>query len=125
MEFKSQLEIPLERVEHALFAAAIPGFYGDVTIELRLMNTAAFEVEMTAKRKTISQGDVSKDQGPVVPTNERVSKIRAKLSEISPRVRLYLPVTTLRAVFKDGHLVAFEVTECDVPGPMQRVPRAV
>jgi len=106
-----QLELPTEAIEDALIQCAIPGFYGELCVEIKILPTAALEVSFQSTRKQTTQTEVVKQTHPIVTSNERVSKVRQKISEVKQRLRLQCPVSCLRALFRDGNLVHFEVTE--------------
>ena len=77
-----RLDLPTERIEEGLVQCAVPGFYGELSFEIYMMPTAALEVGLRQVRKTITQKDVIREDGPIIPSNERVSKVRAKLPEL-------------------------------------------
>lgn len=107
----NELDLPLERIEEALIQCAIPGFYGEVRFEIKVLQTAALEVELLQERKTLTQKDTARDDGPIVPSNDRTQRVRARLPEIQSHMRIVCPVSTIRALFKDGNLVTLEFTE--------------
>ena len=111
MEPKNEIELPTDRIEEAMIQCAIPGFWGELTIEVYLEQTAGLEVTLRTHRKTITHQDSIREDGPIVPSNERVQKVRAKLPELRGRWKLFCPVSAIRATFRDGHLMSFEVTE--------------
>lgn len=107
----NEVEIPIGGVEDALVQCAVPGFWGHLTIEVRLQKTAALEVELHQEKRTITQTDTDRDTICVVPSNERVTKVRSRMGEVQEKLRLHCPVTSIRGMFKDGHLVSLEITE--------------
>jgi hypothetical protein len=111
MDPKNEVEIPVDQVETALIQCAIPGFWGELTIEVCLERTAALEVTLRAQRTTVTHKDTTREEGPIVPSNERVQKVRAKLPELTEKFKVLCPVSQIRATFRDGHIMTFEVTE--------------
>jgi len=111
MDPKNEVEIPTERIEDALIQCAIPGFWGELLIEVVLLSSAAFEVQLRSHRKTTTQSDHVREEGPTIPSNERVQKVRAKIPELREKYKLFCPVSEIRATFRDGHLITFTVTE--------------
>lgn len=107
----NEVEIPLENIETALVQCAVPGFTGTLTVELHLQPSAALEVELHAERKTVTPTERERDTSPVVPSTERVNKVRSRMLELRSRLKVHCPVTSVRAVFKDGHLVSLEIFE--------------
>src|SRR5208283_5883007 len=96
---------------------AIPGFWGELSVDVNLLPAAALEVELHIERKTVTQTGVSKTDVAVVPSNERVSKARQGFSPFAPKFRLECPVSHLRAQFRDGHLAGIEIAEISVARP--------
>lgn len=90
---------------------AIPGFWGELSVDLSLRETASLAVDLRIERRTVTQTDVVKSDVAIVPSSERVQKARQKLSEYAGTLRLVCPVPHLSAKFRDGHLVTFEITE--------------
>lgn len=120
MDGKHQIELPIDRIEEALIQCAIPGFWGELTITIDVQPTAALEVAFHAERKTISQKDTVREELAVVPSNERVYKVRNKISEIRNRFVLECKITNVRAIFRDGQLVHIELTEfTKLPAPVR------
>lgn len=110
----NEVEIPLESIETALVQCAVPGFTGTLTVEVRLQPTAALEVELHTERKTVIPSDkVQRERAdtPVIPSNDRVNKVRSRMAEVQSRLKVICTVTSIRAVFKDGHLVSLEIFE--------------
>ena len=117
MDPKNEVEIPVDQIETALIQCAIPGFWGELMVEVYLEKTAAFEVKLRSERKTVTHPDTTRDQGMIVPSNERVQKVRAKLPELAEKFKLLCPVSSIRATFRDGHIMTFEVTEIKLLPP--------
>jgi hypothetical protein len=114
MSPKSQVELPLDRIDEALVQCAIPGFWGELSIEVKILPAAAFEVELHIERRTVTQTNTVKSDVAIVPSNERVNKVRQGFSAYAQKFRLECPVSQLRAQFRDGHLVGIEVSEVQV-----------
>lgn len=111
MNNKSTTALPTERLDEALVQCAIPGFWGDLTIDINLRPTAATEVDFHIERKMITQVDTARSDVAIVPSNERVKKVRNGLLMIAGKLRLECPVSRLVAKFRDGHLYSFEIAE--------------
>jgi hypothetical protein len=109
----NMVEIPIEKIEEALVACAIPGFTGNITGHIKVLPTAAFEVEFSFEKLTTLQ--VNKPQDPERPlvTNARVEKVRRVLSENAERFRLGTALRCVYATFTDGELRRFEVIEVE------------
>jgi hypothetical protein len=106
------VEIPIAGIEDALVQCAVPGFWGQLIVEVRLLRTAALEVELHQEKRTITQtADTERDTTRIVPSNERVQKVRSRMGEVQEKLRLFCPVTTIKGAFKDGQLVSLEITE--------------
>lgn len=112
MEQPNQFEIPITGIEDALVQCAVPGFWGQLIIGVRLLPTAALEVELHKETKTITQTEaVTRDTERIVPSNDRVNKVRSRMREVQERLRVFCPVTSIKGAFKDGNLVSLEITE--------------
>lgn len=111
---KSQVELPLDRIDEALIQCAVPGFWGQLVIEPSVLPTASFEVELHIERHTTTQTNVAKSDVAVVPSNERVNKVRQAFSVFAKKFRLECPVSRLTARFQDGHLTGIDVVEPSV-----------
>ena len=115
MSEKSHVDLPLDRIDEALVQCAVPGFWGSLDIEIHVCESAALEVELTCRRNTITQTNaIVKEEGTIVPSNERVNKVRRALSEYQSKFRIECPVAKARGTFRDGHLITFEITEVSV-----------
>lgn len=116
------VEIPIAGIEDAFIQCAVPGFYGQLIVEVSLLKTAAFEVELHQEKRTITQ-TADSDTTRIVPSNERVQKVRSRMSEVQEKLHLFCPVTSIKGAFKDGHLVSLEITEREeleaIPFPAQ------
>jgi hypothetical protein len=111
---KSQVGLPLDRIDEALVQCAIPGFWGELCVDVKVLPAAALEVELHIERRTITQTQVAKSDVAIVPSNDRVNKVRRGFSQFAEKLRLECPVSRLTARFRDGHLTGIEVTEISV-----------
>lgn len=121
----NQVEIPIIGIEDALIQCAVPGFWGQLIIGVRLLRSAALEIELQKETKTVAQSDsVAREAQPIAPSNDRVQKVRNRMAEVKEKLRVFCPVTSIRGAFKDGHLVSLEITELEdlspVPFPIAR-----
>lgn len=115
MNQKNYVELPLDRIDEALVQCAVPGFWGYLCIEIRLLPMAALEVELHCRRVTVTQPKTTTvEDSPIVPSNERVNKVRQKLSEFQSKFRIECPIAEAKATFRDGHLMSFEIVEVSV-----------
>lgn len=108
MNEQNQIALPLQRIEEELLQCARPGWYGELCLEIQILESAAFEVNLKIERRTITNKDVTKDQTGLIPSNERFNKVRQRLSEVQEKFRLACPIYQMRALFKDGNLVSIE-----------------
>lgn len=118
MSTRTQVEIPLMSIEDALIQCAVPGFWGQLIIGVRLLRSAGLEVELHKETKTIAQTDLGRETERIVPSNDRVNKVRSRMMEIREKMKLFCPVTSIKGAFKDGHLVSLEITEEEELSPM-------
>jgi hypothetical protein len=103
--------IPTEKISEALERCAVPGFTGKVTGYLRILPTAAHEVEFTFETETtLAIRRHEETEAPVV-TNARVAKVRRVLMENADRFKIGTPLSRIFATFDNGELRRFEVTE--------------
>jgi hypothetical protein len=107
----NQVDIPTEKISEALEACAIPGFTGNITGYIRVLPTAANEVEFRFEKAiTLQINKPSEPELPVV-TNARVAKVRRVLLENAPRFKIGTPLSRVFASFVDGELRQFQVIE--------------
>lgn len=118
MSTPNHVEIPIRSIEDALIQCAVPGFWGQLIIGVRLLRTAGLEVELHKETKTIAQTDVTRETEHIVPSNDRVNKVRSRMPEIREKLHVFCPVTSIKGAFKDGHLVSLEITEVEELSPM-------
>jgi hypothetical protein len=109
-----QVEIPLEELETALEQCAVPGFFGDLLVEVQLLPSVRFEIQFHIERRTVTMPAVTKTDIVASPSNERVHKVRSKLGEFRGKFRVECPVSRAKATFRDGHLITFETVETSV-----------
>lgn len=109
----NQVEIPTEKISEALERCAVPGFTGNLTAHVRVLPSAAHEVEFRFETATTLQ--INKPQDPETPvvTNARVAKVRRVLLENAGRLRIGTPLSRIFASFVDGELRRFEVIEVE------------
>lgn len=109
----NQVEIPTEKISEALERCAVPGFTGNVTGHIRVLPSAAHEVEFRFETATTLQ--INKPPDPEAPlvTNARVAKVRRVLLENADRFRIGTPLSRVFASFVDGELRRFEVIEVE------------
>jgi|ERR1700691_34978 hypothetical protein len=109
----NEVEIPTEKISEVLERSAVPGFTGSVTVHIRLLETAAHEVEFRFERKTVLQ--LQKPQDPEFPhvTNARVASVRRALAENARLFRLRASITGVMANFKDGMLTGMTGMEVE------------
>jgi hypothetical protein len=109
----NMVEIPTDKLCEAMERCAIPGFTGDFTGHIRVLPTAANEVEFRFEKKTTVQ--INKPDEPAMPhvTNARVAKVRRVLSENAERFRLGTKLSRVFGTFVDGELRRFEVFEVE------------
>jgi hypothetical protein len=105
----NEAAIPLDHIEQALLAFAIPGHYGSVRIHLKLLPTAVQAVMLDVEQHRITGRDVSKTEGLITATNERYNRVRSLLSEQAHEFRVICPVIEVVGQFQDGKMEKFEI----------------
>ena len=107
----NQVDIPTDKIGEALERCAVPGFTGSVRGHIRVLPSAAHEVEFLFEKSTTMQ--INKPVEPERPiiTNARVAKVRTVLLEHAHLFRLGTPVSGFFATFVDGELRRFELNE--------------
>jgi hypothetical protein len=109
----NQVEIPTEKLSEALERCAVPGFTGNLIGHLRVLPTAANEVEFRFEKLTTLQVNKAQDPEQPLVTNARVAKVRRVLLENSDRFRLGTKLSRVVGNFVDGELRRFEVIEVE------------
>lgn len=105
----NQVEMLIDRLEEPFIQAAVPGFAGSVTVDIRVLPTAAHEVEFTVHRKCSEQVRSTKETVPAVISNERVQKVRLMIAEHRARFTLGTPIVSVTGHYVDGVLRSFDV----------------
>ena len=111
MNLSHQVTIPIDRIQERLLQCAVPGFWGEVSIEVQVLPRAAEEVCFSSERKTTTLTDCVKQTEPIGSSSERSSLVRNKVAELGPLFRLECPLARMRATFRDGKLVSVELTD--------------
>jgi hypothetical protein len=105
------VEVSTEKIQEYFEKAAVPDFTGQVKGYIRLLPTAAHEVEFTFDRtrtERVELGTVREKEIPHV-TNARVNTVRVELMKL--RIRLYCPIVSVTGNFSKGMLMSFAVQE--------------
>jgi hypothetical protein len=107
----NQVDIPTEKISEALERCAVPGFTGSITGHIRVLPTAAHEVEFAFETDTVIK--INKPDEPSQPmvTNSRIAKVRNVLRENAGRFKIGTPLSRVFASFVDGELRAFRLIE--------------
>ena len=107
----NQVDIPTEKISEALERCAVPGFTGNITAHIRVLPTAAHDVEFAFETDTVLK--INKPDEPSQPfvTNARVAKVRSVLRENADRFKIGTSLSRVFASFVDGELRAFRVIE--------------
>jgi hypothetical protein len=109
----NQVDIDTEKIAEKFCQEARPGFTGSIIARIKVMPTAAHEVEFTFETKRTLQ--LSKPEAPEVPhvTNARVASVRRALAENAALFRLGMPLTGVEAHFVDGELRKLHAIEVE------------
>jgi hypothetical protein len=109
----NMVEIPMEKVEEALCQRAVPGFTGSVTVHLRILPTAANEVEFRFESEALLQ--IAKASDPETPhvTNARVASVRRALAENAGLFQMGTKLKALRCHFVQGELRKMSAVEVE------------
>ncbi len=105
------VEVPTDKILEAFEKAAVPDFTGQVSVHIRLLPTAAHEVEFRVETKRslpVNFGTNHEEEKPFV-TNDRINAVRMKLREL--KLILYTPVVCVSGNFAKGMLKSFVVQE--------------
>ena len=128
MDLTNKIAIPTVRIEDILREGAVPGFWGTITIQVRLNQNAALEVDLLTEKTSHSDGSTkTREVSNVIAVNNgRYHKVKMKIAELRDRLNIFCPVTHVEAIFQDGDLVRFSVTEVKEPAePRMRFAPAV
>jgi len=109
----NQVEIPLGQVEDALCQRAVPGFTGSVIVHIKVLPTAAFEVEFRYETDTVLQLQKKQDPEMAVITNARVASVRRALAENANLFRIGTPLHAIRCHFENGELRKMHAKEVE------------
>ena len=109
----NEAPLPLAEIEQALLSRAVPKSYSRVVIWLRLLPTAAHEVRLKIEYHDTTRPDVTKDENPIIPSNERYSRVRMALAEKLRDFRVICPVVRLEANFQDGKLSSLNIVKAE------------
>ncbi len=108
------VEVSTDKIREAFEKAAVPDFNGTVSVHVRVLPTAANEVEFTVERKRNEQidrpGTIREQEAPHV-TNDRVNIVRMKFMEF--KLILATPVVCVSGSFVKGILRGFIVQEVE------------
>lgn len=107
----NQVEIPLDRLDEFLVARAVPDFTGTVRVSVRVLPTAAHEVEFTAETRAVHHVDTSRDRGTPLVTNARVTKVRNLIREHAHRFTIGTKMIAIEASFVAGEIRSFHIVE--------------
>ncbi|HZR27894.1 MAG TPA: hypothetical protein VFA71_03870 [Terriglobales bacterium] len=104
--------IPTEQIERALASAAIPGFYGDVTITISIKPEAVEDVEFNIEREATlkaSQPDRRPAAGGAMP--ERDQLVRQAVLRLKQQLHLRCGMIGLTGNFADGRLLDLKLRD--------------
>jgi hypothetical protein len=109
----NQVEISTEKIEEKFCQEARPGFTGSVLARIRILPTAAHEVEFTFETKRVLQ--LAKNDEPETPhvTNARVASVRRALAENAKLFRLGTALLGVEGHFVDGELRKLNAIEVE------------
>lgn len=107
------VEIPMEKVEEAFCQRAVPGFTGSLTCFVRVLPTAAHEVEFRFESDTVLQ--IARAQDPEQPhvTNARVARVRRALAENAGLFQLGTKLHAIKGSFVEGELRSMRAIEVE------------
>jgi len=112
----NRVPLPIEQLEEILSARAVPEFTGTVHVQVRVLATAALEVEFNAEVTINHQLAKSDDERKPVITNDRVNKVRQAVRENAHRFTIGTRVTGVEASFVAGELRSFKIKEFEPHG---------
>jgi hypothetical protein len=109
----NQVEIDTEKIAEAFCQRAIPGFTGSVRAYIRVLPTAAHEVEFRFETEKALQ--IERPMDPEIPhvTNARVAAVRRAFAENANLFRLGMALTGIEGHFKDGQLLKLKAIEVE------------
>ena len=109
----NQVEISTDKIAEKFCQEARPGFTGSVLARIRILPTAAYEVEFTFETKRVLQ--LTKSEDPEMPhvTNARVASVRRALAENAKLFRLGTPLMGVEGHFVDGELRKLNAIEVE------------
>lgn len=104
--------IPTVEIEKALAKAAIPGFYGDVTIEIRIKPEAVENVALTISR-TATLKAAAPEQRPAAGKSEaaRDVMVHQAVLKLKEKLQLRCGLVEIKANFADGKLLDLKLTD--------------
>jgi hypothetical protein len=108
MNEKTHVLLPTERIDEAMLSCTVPGFYGELRIELSILKEAARGVNLRIERHAVTQTMSTKSDVGILSANDRVSKARQDFSPFGSKLRLECPLPTLVLKFRDGFLSSIE-----------------
>ncbi len=104
------VEVSTEKILEAFEKAAVPEFTGQVKVHVRVLKTAAHEIEFIEERirteQVFAPGTIRENTSPHV-TNDRINTVREKLRELT--LILYSPIVCVTGNFAQGVLKSFAV----------------
>jgi DNA replicative helicase MCM subunit Mcm2 (Cdc46/Mcm family) len=110
----NMVELDTTAIEEAFVRAAVPEFTGSVKVHIRLLPTAAHEVEFISEKHTNKlvevPGTVREKLTPHV-TNSRVVTVRYEVAELKKKLRLSVSVIGVTGHFMNGELKKIELHE--------------
>jgi hypothetical protein len=109
----NEVDISTQKIEEVFCQKAVPGFTGSVTAHIRVLPTAAQEIEFRFETNKVLQ--IEKNSDPETPnvTNARVYSVRRAIAENAQLFRLGTKITGVVAHFKDGTLLKLNAIEVE------------
>jgi|SRR5579862_874187 len=108
---ENEFPINMGNIEQALLSFAIPGMYGTVGIKIRLMPTAADEVQLEILRTRITGRDSTKEEQHVIASNERYNLVRQKLAMHAREFTVKSEIREVVGTFHDGKLQTLQIVK--------------
>jgi len=106
--------IPVDEDElrSALQAAAVPGFTGDVLVEIVLMPEIAHNVKFLVSRRQCFQAKTQQQvHEQVTPDPSRRKPVENVITQVRDKLYIRPGIYAVEAHFKDGVVTAFHVRE--------------